>query len=247
MPNEVRVVVGNRVPKQIVLIDPLTFVRECVAHCLRFSYDDAVVVSFATIAECLHPDHELRDVAFVLYNVHCHRAADPQVEQELEQLKQALGQAPIILLSDEDGADRIFEALERGARGYIPTTATLEVALGATRLVLAGGTFVPASSFASLASAELPTKRRGPLAGLFTQRQFAVLQCLRQGKANRSIAIELGLSEGTVKAHVRSIMQKLKATNRTQVVFLTREIFGNVSDEPAFVPPEQWRNPRADR
>ena len=122
------------------------------------------------------------------------------------------------------------EALERGARGYIPPGATLDVAIGATRLVFAGGTFIPASSFPPLAGKQRSMRCTPPIAEQFTHRQFVVLKCLREGKANRTIATELGMSEGTVKAHVRNIMQKLNATNRTQVVFLTREIFEDASD-----------------
>lgn len=230
MPNDVRAPGGNRAPKRIVLIDDLTFIRECVARCLKSFYEDALVSSYTTTSECLHPDDAVPEVAFLLYNVHHRRASDPQVEQNLRQLKETFGQTPIILLSDDDGADRIFEALERGARGYIPANVTLEVAVGATRLVSAGGTFVPASSFTSLPGERRAPRWEAPLADLFTQRQVSVLQCLRQGKANRTIAGELGMSEGTVKAHVRNIMQKLKATNRTQVVFLTRKIFGDPPD-----------------
>lgn len=230
MPDENLPIAAGPATKHIVLIDPHTFVRECVAQCLRMFYEDAVVVSFTTIDACVDQGIGPRDVAFVLYHVHQRRPSDPQVEQNLQQLKEAFGQAPLILLADEDGPDRIFEALERGARGYIPPSATLDVAIGATRLVSAGGTFIPASSFPPLAGKQRSMRCTAPIVEQFTHRQFVVLKCLRQGKANRTIAAELGMSEGTVKAHVRNIMQKLKATNRTQVVFLTREIFEDTSD-----------------
>jgi DNA-binding NarL/FixJ family response regulator len=55
----------------------------------------------------------------------------------------------------------------------------------------------------------------------FTVRQNAVLQALRQGKANKIIAYELNMRESTVKVHVRNIMRKLKARNRTEVAYLT--------------------------
>ena len=51
----------------------------------------------------------------------------------------------------------------------------------------------------------------------FTARQIDVLTCLRQGKPNKTIAFELGMSESTVKVHIRQIMDKLHASNRTQV------------------------------
>nr|WP_246482341.1 LuxR C-terminal-related transcriptional regulator [Methylopila capsulata] len=59
------------------------------------------------------------------------------------------------------------------------------------------------------------------MAGRFTARQAAVVDALRQGKANKIIAYELNMRESTVKVHVRNIMRKLKAKNRTEVAFMT--------------------------
>jgi DNA-binding NarL/FixJ family response regulator len=52
-----------------------------------------------------------------------------------------------------------------------------------------------------------------------TARQKAVLAQLQQGKANKIIAHELGMSESTAKVHIRNIMRKMGATNRTQAAF----------------------------
>lgn len=54
---------------------------------------------------------------------------------------------------------------------------------------------------------------------VFTPRQIAVLHRLRQGKANKIIAYELAMSESTVKVHVRNIMKKMSATNRTEAAY----------------------------
>jgi DNA-binding NarL/FixJ family response regulator len=60
--------------------------------------------------------------------------------------------------------------------------------------------------------------------GLFTTRQAAVIEALRRGKPNKIIAYELKMRESTVKVHVRNIMKKLKATNRTQVAYLATQL-----------------------
>ena len=67
-----------------------------------------------------------------------------------------------------------------------------------------------------------PTVR--PMAGLFTERQMAVVEALRRGRANKIIAHELQLRESTVKVHIRNIMKKLNATNRTEVAFKIRDL-----------------------
>jgi DNA-binding NarL/FixJ family response regulator len=63
------------------------------------------------------------------------------------------------------------------------------------------------------------------MASVFTERQEEVVQALRRGKANKIIAHELNLRESTVKVHIRNIMKKLKATNRTEVVYKLNEMF----------------------
>jgi DNA-binding NarL/FixJ family response regulator len=59
---------------------------------------------------------------------------------------------------------------------------------------------------------------------MFTARQAAVIEALRRGKANKIIAYELNLRESTVKVHVRNIMKKLHATNRTEVAYLASRL-----------------------
>ena len=118
-------------------------------------------------------------------------------------------------------------ALQNGVRGYIPTSVTFDVAIEAMRLVKAGGTFVPASSLNSARQkAELATAWRNG-SGPFSPRQTEVIEAIRRGKPNKVIAYELDMRESTVKVHIRNIMKKLKATNRTQVAFLTNGMFEN--------------------
>jgi DNA-binding NarL/FixJ family response regulator len=203
----------------IIIIEAQTLIRECLAKCFQEFYGGYSVVSFPTIAHCLEMQTGPRP-AFVLYGVNNCRASDPEVEQGLSRLKQAFSEVPIILMSGRSDADCVMDALDHGARGYLSTDTTLDIAVGATNVVTAGGTFVPASTLSALAQATNPVARGEH----FTPRQMEVLSRLRLGKPNRIIARELGMSESTVKAHIRNLMQKLKATNRTQVVFLTKQI-----------------------
>lgn len=202
----------------------ITFVRECVARCLEASYEGtASIFPFPTVNDCLSTAPDDLNIAFVLYAIHHRRASDREVEQNMSKLLSAFPSAPIILLSEGEGADWNLAALRRGARGYIPTSATLDIAIGATQVVRAGGTFVPASSLGELA--HLIGNESETVAGHSTARQMAVLARLRQGKSNGTIARELNLSESTVKAHVGNLMQKLNAANRTQIVYRTRALF----------------------
>ena len=97
-------------------------------------------------------------------------------------------------------------------------------------LVKAGGVYVPASSVvAAQRSTEVSASARTFCNGIFTARQAAVVEALRRGKANKIIAYELKMRESTVKVHVRAIMKKLKAKNRTEVAFLANGIIAGAS------------------
>ena len=65
------------------------------------------------------------------------------------------------------------------------------------------------------------------LGDLFTPRQAAVAHALRRGKANKIIAYELNMCESTVKIHIRNILKKLKATNRTEAAFKLNALCGD--------------------
>jgi DNA-binding NarL/FixJ family response regulator len=109
-------------------------------------------------------------------------------------------------------------------RGYIPTSLASMVAVGAMQLICVGGTFAPPAVLLSQSNRSQGPGGEPVIEG-FTQRQAQILDCLRRGMANKLIAYELNMCESTVKVHVRNIMKKLKATNRTQVVYLTRGLF----------------------
>ena len=85
---------------------------------------------------------------------------------------------------------------------------------------------MPASCVASASRQMLATSDATERqASFFTSRQSAVVEALKRGKANKIIAYELNMCESTVKVHVRNVMRKLKATNRTEVVYKVNELF----------------------
>ncbi|MGO4741280.1 LuxR C-terminal-related transcriptional regulator [Bosea sp. 2KB_26] len=137
-----------------------------------------------------------------------------EIEREVADLA-GDGDVALVLLSDTEDVDEILEAIAGGAKGYIPTTLSLDVARGAIDLVRSGGVFIPSGSLLSPYAGK-PGDAIGPRQ-MFTPRQAAVLEAVRHGKANKVIAYELDLKESTVKAHIRNVMRKLGAHNRTEL------------------------------
>ena len=214
-------------PTLIVVIEPRIFIRECLTQCLRLvlGYN---VTSFPSVDAFLAVSDSISASVIILSNAE--KPAAATVRRQLFLLKQAQNQVPTIILNDLDDPDEVMGALNGGARGYIPTSVPLQVAIEAMRLVKAGGVFVPASSLVSMrqtkpANSSDQATRCGP----FTARQTAVVDALCRGKANKVIAYELDMRESTVKVHVRNIMKKLKAKNRTEVAFITSNLMRSQS------------------
>ncbi|WP_292610387.1 LuxR C-terminal-related transcriptional regulator [Nitrobacter sp. 62-13] len=208
----------------IVIIDNRALVRDCLAHCLQAAYVGYQVFAFATLTDWMkvHDDFPVPSV-ILLYIQARQKASDDS--DGVENLARAALSAPLIIISDVEDGSRIMSAIESGARGYIPTSMTLGIAVEAVRLVEAGGTFVPISVVSSFQNASNGESQ------LFTARQIMVVEALCRGKANKQIAYELGMCESTVKVHIRHIMRKLKARNRTEVAIMASSLFDKSADQ----------------
>jgi DNA-binding NarL/FixJ family response regulator len=171
--------------------------------------------------------------SLIIFSVASH-LKNPETLREIGRLVQGEKARPLIVLSDGDDLEQIVSVLDTGARGYIPTDLALEVAVEAVRLVCAGGVFIPASSLVGARQPGGETPRPAPrgVSGIFTARQAAVVDAVRRGKANKVIAFELKMRESTVKVHVRNIMKKLNAKNRTEVAFMANELLKNTDLPP---------------
>jgi DNA-binding NarL/FixJ family response regulator len=204
------------------LVDEDLFTRECLAGVLR-ERGALEVMSFANCEECLQCKAH-QDV--IVYHDRRLKTKDSK-DLRFGQLQPLMKTAPVIILSAADCRDSIIEAFEIGARGFIPTGSTPpKQVIEIIRFVNAGGTFVPPSS---LSLGRINGEGTSPAAIAsceFTPREMAVLERLTLGKANKNIAHELQMSESTVKVHIRSIMNKLKATNRTEVVCRAYDLGG---------------------
>jgi DNA-binding NarL/FixJ family response regulator len=140
----------------------------------------------------------------------------------LAALREAVPDSPVVVLSGEADPAVVKGAIERGAMGFIPKSATPELLIEALRLVLAHGVYLPLEVLASAPAAPAPApaaSEGGAAPGGLTPRQLEVLRYVIQGKPNKVIARELNLSEGTVKTHLSSVLRAFGARNRTEAVF----------------------------
>ncbi len=209
-----------------MLLDNRALDRECLAQGISGYKPGMEVLAFGSIEEWKRVRDQFPPLAAILMHIGNKDVADQQVGDEIRRLVAEFKTAPVIILADSDQLTQILKALEHGARGYIPSNVGIRVCAEVIELALAGGIFVPASSVLAVRQIlEANGEITHPLAGLFTLRQAEVVEALRRGKANKIIAYELNLRESTVKVHIRNIMKKLKASNRTEVAFKLKDLF----------------------
>jgi DNA-binding NarL/FixJ family response regulator len=214
---------------RVGLVDSFAFTRGCLIEALTtpdhgftiaaFESTTSLILSETKIDVILYYDHEQAKSHTL------HTSWDVAIRKEF-------GDVPIIVLSDATAAlepQTVKAAIKCGIRGFISTrTFEVKTVSAAIRFVTAGGVFAPVDAL--LADDATPTPERNeavPPDGLLTPRQRTVLSLLQQGKANKIIAYELGMSESTVKVHIRNIMRKMGATNRTQAIYKLQQFLND--------------------
>ena len=132
---------------------------------------------------------------------------------------QETAQTRILVYAANFSETRVLEAIRRGVSGYVIKTSLPERLFEAIRVVAEGEAYLD-PKIASLVMGRVGRlhERRSPNGRDLTRREQEVLSALASGKRNREIAEDLFISERTVKFHVRSMFNKLRAKNRTEVV-----------------------------
>ena len=105
--------------------------------------------------------------------------------------------------------ESVLAAIGDGAAGFLAKTVEAEPFVQSVQRAIAGGVVAPAGAVPARAEAVRPE---------LSERQRDVLRLLVEGKTNKLIARELGLTEPTVKTHLQAVFRKLEADNRTRAV-----------------------------
>jgi DNA-binding NarL/FixJ family response regulator len=191
---------------RVLCVDDHPLMREGISAVIRNEPDMLLVAEAINGREALNcfrehqPDITLMDL----------RLPDMSGIEALCAIRKEFGSARIIMLTTFDGDADIRRALEAGARGYLLKNMPRRELLETIRKVHAGSRHVPAEVAAQLAQ----------YVGLesLSRREIEVLERIADGNRNSDIASMLFISEETVKGHVKHIMEKLGASDRTEAV-----------------------------
>ena len=206
--------------KRLVLVDSRLFFRECIQKSIEAALAIPVEL-FSSVSELT--SRNLASNLVRLLMIFLTEGESVESAHALDLLSRVALSIPTVVLSSNPDFAMMRAVMIYGAKAYIPMTMGFEIAIEAVRFVLAGGIYVPAECLLAASSVAAPISQR-PAGGGITSRELAVVKAIQQGKPNKIIAYELNMCESTVKVHVRRIMKKMRARNRTDVAIKATEL-----------------------
>jgi DNA-binding NarL/FixJ family response regulator len=196
----------------IAVIEGRIFFQECIRRSMQSAFS-LPILTCSTLSEL---ELKLKDASAAIVILSWLEAANEVSANALNALSELVPNVPVIVLGQKNDLDLARTAIRHGAKGYIPCTLGFDIAVEAVRFVLAGGTYVPIDCVLATGPGVLASPASQPSGGV-TAREAAVIRALQRGKPNKVIAYELNMCESTVKVHVRNLMKKMKAKNRTDL------------------------------
>jgi DNA-binding NarL/FixJ family response regulator len=204
---------NSKTDRSIALVESRAFLGECIHRSFRAALS-LPVVTFSTLTEL---ESQFSD-SFALFFLSLGHVSQEECANALTLLGALAPKVPVVVLSSSaNHMDFARTAINYGAKGYIPSSTNFEIVVEAVRFILAGGTYVPIDHlFTQVTRSAFAVKPSSP-SSILTEREMSVVQAIQEGKSNKIIAYKLCICEGTVKVHLRNIMKKLNAKNRTEV------------------------------
>lgn len=197
---------GDQIRIRVLTVDDHPLLREGITAIINSQPDMSLVAQACTGSEGVQKFREHRpDVTLMDL-----RLPDMSGIDSLIAIRSEFSEARIVMLTTFDGDVEIQRSLEAGARGYILKSMPPKELVEVIRQVHLGKKRIPAEVAAHLAEHMSDED--------LTAREIEVLRHIGGGNRNRDIAERLFISEETVKVHIKHIMEKLGATDRTQAV-----------------------------
>jgi len=194
------------VKANVLVVDDHALLRTGVANIINHESDLQVVAEASNGAEAVdayeryRPDVTLLDLRM------------PVMEgvEAVRRIRERDPHAKVIILTTYDTDEDISRALKAGAKAYVLKDISADGLIACIHDVLAGKTYLAPAAAAKLAE--------GVTRVQLTPRELATLRLMADGRSNKEIASELGISERTVKTHLGHLFDKLGVTSRTEAI-----------------------------
>ena len=198
--------ISEKEPISILTVDDHPLFRQGLAAAIADESDMKLLGEAASGREAierfkqLRPDITLMDL----------RMREMSGLEAISAIRAEFPSARIIVLTTYEGDAQALGALKAGAAGYLLKSSVRKDLVDTIRTVHAGQRWIPPGIAAEIAEHATDDA--------LTEREIEILRGVAAGKSNKLIALELRIAENTVKAHMRRILPKLEANDRTHAV-----------------------------
>lgn len=206
---------------KILITDEQSLYRDGLALILKQINPNISVIQSSDITEMQDFLYQNTDTDFIILDIDL---AEPNTSETINKITTAYPQTKIIAISSSEDIKNIKKILSFGVKGYIPKKIDSNILSGALKLILDGGTYIPPILLENSLSKNTQISTHNILQKNLTNRQSQVLDLIAQGKSNKQIAYDMGVSEATVKLHINALLRSLKVNNRTQAVITAQKM-----------------------
>lgn len=198
----------------VLIVDDHVLVRDLTGAYLASS-GNYTVATAGTLSDAVKAIHDCGTFDLVLLDL---ALPDSKGLEGLEEILAANGEGKVAIFSGVAMREIVSDAITRGASGFIPKDLPLKSLINAINFIMSGEIYFPAAYISDFGHPETPSIKA------MTPREMTVLRGIRSGLMNKQIARDMGISEVTVKMHVRSICKKLDAKNRTHAAMIATSL-----------------------
>lgn len=205
---------------KVLITDEQSLFRDGLSLRLKQINQDISIIQSSNLAEMQKILSNDSDIDILIMDIDL---AELNAAEIINKIKSIAPSTKIVAISSSEDTRNIKKILSLGVKGYIPKRSDSNILSGALKLILDGGTYIPTAMLDngidySAYSSTSPLKKN------LTNRQSQVLDLIAQGKSNKQIAYDMGVSEATVKLHINALLRSLKVNNRTQAVITAQKM-----------------------
>lgn len=211
---------------KILIADDNSLFREALKSVIAHTFPEAKISAaenFAAGMELLSNNNKF-DMIILDFDM-----PEMSTEHALNSIMSASENAKIVVVASTGDSAKIRKLFTLGIKGYISKRSNSKIIGIALLLIANGGKYIPDAvleNYAVATTSNVGNYQNEALSNIkpLTNRQAQVLDLVAQGKSNKQIAYDMGVSEATVKLHINALLRSLHVTNRTQAVVTAQKI-----------------------
>lgn len=206
---------------KVLITDEQSLFRDGLSLRLKQINQDIAILQSSNLVDMQKILSKEPDIDILIVDIDL---AELNAAEIINKIKNLAPNTKIVAISSSEDTRNIKKILSCGVKGYIPKRSDSNILSGALKLILDGGTYIPPAMLDNGIDYNGSSHISNPLKKNLTNRQSQVLDLIAQGKSNKQIAYDMGVSEATVKLHINALLRSLKVNNRTQAVITAQKM-----------------------